>query len=78
MSYSNEEIRKWHMWDHFCTVEQAMMGMEKGKECNWCGITEEKALELGNNNELLLDETNEEGTLLTEKLKGLPHDDGNS
>lgn len=28
------------MWEHYCTVESTLMGVEKGEPCNWCGMTE--------------------------------------
>ena len=28
------------MWEHYCKVEQDVMGIEKGKPCNWCDLTE--------------------------------------
>ena len=29
-------------WEHYCMVEKDIMGIEKGKPCNWCDLTEEK------------------------------------
>ena len=29
------------MWDHWCPVENSMMGIGKGEECNWCGQDED-------------------------------------
>ena len=29
------------MWDHWCPVENSIMGIGKGEECNWCGQDEE-------------------------------------
>ncbi len=29
-------------WEHYCTREETIMGMEKGSPCNWCGLTEEE------------------------------------
>ena len=45
MSYSPEEIKKWKMWDHYCTSEKTEMGVGKGEPCNWCGLTEEEYFE---------------------------------
>lgn len=28
-------------WEHYCEVEDALMGVEKDFPCNWCGKTEE-------------------------------------
>jgi hypothetical protein len=28
------------LWYHHCHIEEDIMGMEKGKECNWCGLKE--------------------------------------
>lgn len=25
------------MWKHFCQCERAWLGVEDGRECNWCG-----------------------------------------
>ena len=25
-------------WEHYCTEEETIMGMEKGSPCNWCGF----------------------------------------
>ena len=30
------------LWYHHCHIENDIMGMEKGKECNWCGLKEEE------------------------------------
>lgn len=29
------------MWEHYCKVEHATIGVGDGEECNWCGETEE-------------------------------------
>ena len=29
------------LWYHHCHIENDIMGMEKGKECNWCGLDAE-------------------------------------
>ena len=34
-------IMKQEMWEHWCPVENSMMGIGKGEECNWCGQDEE-------------------------------------
>ena len=31
-----------NMWEHYCEVEKDIIGIEKGKPCNWCDLTEEK------------------------------------
>ena len=28
------------LWDHYCPVEKALMGVGKGEPCNWCGAVE--------------------------------------
>lgn len=28
------------MWNHFCTVQEAVMGVQKGQPCNWCNAEE--------------------------------------
>ena len=30
------------LWYQHCHIENDIMGMEKGKECNWCGLKEEE------------------------------------
>ena len=40
-----EFIRKYYimnqeMWEHWCPVENSMMSIGKGEECNWCGQDE--------------------------------------
>lgn len=29
------------MWEHYCEIEHATIGVGKGEECNWCGRDEE-------------------------------------
>jgi len=29
------------LWEHYCEMEHATIGVGKGEECNWCGKTEE-------------------------------------
>ncbi len=39
----NDDLKyKNNMWEHYCKVEQDVMGIEKGKPCNWCDKTERK------------------------------------
>ena len=33
------------MWKHYCKVEETSMEIGQGEECNWCGMTEEDAVE---------------------------------
>lgn len=28
-------------WEHYCTVEASLIGVESGSPCNWCGLTED-------------------------------------
>ena len=28
------------MWEHYCKIEQTLMQIGDGEECNWCGLTE--------------------------------------
>ena len=32
-------------WEHYCTVEATLMGVESGCACNWCGLTEDDFIE---------------------------------
>lgn len=33
--------RPYDMWRHECAKESAVMNVEKGKACNWCGLFED-------------------------------------
>ena len=33
------------MWSHYCKQEKGVIYTGRGEECNWCGLTEEKAKE---------------------------------
>ena len=32
--------RIWRLWEHYCKVEEAQMGVGEGEPCNWCGEEE--------------------------------------
>ena len=36
-----ESVMTSKLWYHHCHIEEDIMGMEKGKECNWCGLKEQ-------------------------------------
>jgi len=27
-------------WEHYCLVEDTLLGVESGSPCNWCGLEE--------------------------------------
>jgi DNA/RNA endonuclease YhcR with UshA esterase domain len=32
-------------WEHYCTQEDTLIGVESGSACNWCGLTEDDFIE---------------------------------
>lgn len=37
----DKAFRKIPFWEHYCTVEDTLLGVESGSPCNWCGLTED-------------------------------------
>lgn len=37
----NSEVKNYEFWEHHCHRENDRIATLKGKECNWCGMTEE-------------------------------------
>ena len=55
------------MWEHYCKIEQTLMQIGDGEECNWCGLTEATdPVVTGDTKQLLIDEDDKEGTLIQE------------
>ena len=32
--------KKSELWYHVCPIERSKMGVQKNKNCNWCGVSE--------------------------------------
>ena len=38
----HQEVTEDEWWEHYCPVEEDIMGFQKGFRCDWCEISEEE------------------------------------